>query len=312
VTVAACGGGPTFEHGLPEANAALDAALEAGSGMAAFESLLARYPSSYEVKLEYAHRAASAGNNAQALQTFEELSRADSADKAAARKLAALCLFVGQLDRAAVPIASLLLDQPTSDDQVLAARLAHARGDLVEAEARGRAAVAADSKNSAAHFELALILLDGEAPESPAVEAELKAALASDPGLAEAHYALGTWLLQADDEAAGKRQLETSQLARELTAPAFLKVAPQERMQRAYQIGARLPKWSQPLLEIARAELELGRPKKAEASLALAAKLVPNTPERAKLLYATAKARGDQAQAKKRLKEWRAARLAAL
>ena len=191
---------------------------------------------------------------------------------------------------------------------MLAARLAHASGDLAGAERAARAAVAARSNSSAAHHELALVLLELEPLDEAAARAELEAALALDPGLAEAHYALGTLLLQMGAEAPGQRALEASALVHELDSPAFGKLPPTKRIQRAYQIGARLPSWSRPLIEIARAELELGRPKKAESTLERAATLAPNDPERHKLLYATAKATGNKALAQKRLTAWRKAR----
>lgn len=306
---AACGGGPRFEHDEPEAVAALNAALASGEGLQTLKELRARYPNSFEVQLEYARRAASAGNNAQAIEVFEALAEDDPTSATVARKLAALCLFVGQLERAAAPIGALMAEDPAPADLVLAARLAHARGDLKDAEALTQRALAAAPDDNSAHFVLAQVLFDGDDPGSEAVRDELLAALLGDPGLAEAHYALGTWYLQAGDEAAGGRQLEAATLVDELTSKAFLDAPAKERMQRAYQIGARLPTWSAPMLEVARAELELGRPKKAEASLGRAAKLVPQTPERHKLLFAAAKARGEEALAAERFEAWRRARL---
>jgi len=270
---------------------------------------VARFPRSFEVRLEYARHAATAGNSAQALETFEALGAAAPDDRAVARRLCNLCLFVGQLDRAAAPLQRLLgADEPTAEDHVLAARLARARGDLTAALDFARTAVRAAPESAAAHHELARVLLEANAPDEAAATAELEAALALDPGLAEARFLLGTLLLQAGDELAGQRALDAGTLAEQLTSADFRARPAEERLQRAHQLAARIPDWSRPWLEVARAELELGRPKKAELSLARAGELRPDDVERLKLLFAAAKAAGRTQLADQRLAAWREAR----
>lgn len=303
---AACDAGPRFERANPEALAAIEKALETNAPL---DELVARYPNSYEVRFESARRAATSGNSALAIETFEELGADAPDDLVLARRLCNLCLFVGQLDRAEVPLARLLdRPQPSSEDRVLAARLARARGDLPGATTHARAAVLQDPSSSRAHHELALVLLESTTPDERTATAELRAALALDPGSTDAHFTLGTLLLQAGGEDEGRRALEASALTQELGSASFRRLPVASRQQRAHQIAARLPNWSRPWLEIARAELELGRPKRAEVSLARAAELLPDDVERYKLLYAAAKAAGKSQLATQRLAAWRQAR----
>lgn len=322
----ACGGGaPPHDHvevagsvvrDDPTAVAAVDGALELlvsgdrAGAHAALTAALDRHPDSYEALLEHARLGAALGDTAPALATYQRLFLADPADVPVARGLARLALFLGRVDLAGPAADALAGPDAAAGDLALAAEVALAAGDVELARTRAEEATRVDPKHPDGHHQLALALLEGAAlggPDATAtdqVQVALRKAIHQDPGRVEARHLLGTLLLQGDAEARGTRLLDSIELVRELEDPAFAAGDPAERIQRARAIGVELPGWSRPQLEVARAQLALGQPVKADATLAEAMAKRPRLLELYKLRYAAALARGDTKAERNWLERW--------
>ncbi|MDF1800162.1 MAG: hypothetical protein P1V81_13365 [Planctomycetota bacterium] len=321
----ACAGGtdPTgaaFVRADAEAVAEVAVALERLAGgdragaFATLEAVVARHPDSYEAQLEFARLAATNGSTAPALAAYQALFAANLAagvphDPSVARGLTRLALFLGQTDVAVEASASLAGPGATAADLALAARAAFESGDPATARLHAEAAVAADPRDAEAHHQLALALLElpgaaVDATQTTGAQASLRKAIQEDPGRIEARFLLGTLMLQADDTIRGERLLEVTELVRELDTPGFLALEPRARIRRARQIAEEVPAWSRPLLEVARAQLALGQPAKADETLAEAMQLKPKTLELYKLRYAAAIARNDPKAQKNWLQRW--------
>lgn len=299
----------TFEHADPTGLARVEAALELsvlGNDHAAFQLLsaaLEELPRSFEVRFEYASSAVRTERLALGIEAYEELWAAEPERLAVARNLAHASLSGGFLEHAAPPILWLSGRAEASGfDLDLASRLAFERGDLVAAEDWARKAVSRAPDNARAVFQLARVLL---AAEDPGARGALERTLALDPGQTQARFALGTLELQSGNQQAGELQLAQRELLRRLKGADFRVLAAKPRLEVARQISRELPAWSEPLLEIARAQLELGQPKKAQETLERAAELRPDSLDRIELQYAAALARGERRNAREWLAIWK-------
>jgi len=312
----------SFVRADAEAVAEVAVALErlaSGDRVGAFatlEAVVARHPESYEAQLEYARLAATSGSTAPALAAYQALFAADApagtagpSDPSVARGLTRLALFLGQTEVAVEASASLTGPGATAADLALAARAAFESGEPAAAKLHAEAAVAADPRDAEAHHQLALALLElpgaaEDATQTAEAQASLRKAIQEDPGRIEARFLLGTLMLQADDVVRGERLLEVTDLVRELDTPGFQALDPRTRIRRARTIAEEVPAWSRPLLEVARAQLALGQPAKADETLAEAMQLKPKTLELYKLRYAAAIARNDPKAQKNWLERW--------
>jgi tetratricopeptide (TPR) repeat protein len=313
VSVACCGGGPHLTRGDADAIAAAQAAVDLvatgnrPSAITKLEAAIERYPKSYELRFEFARVASNSRFTAPALDTFEMLMIEDPGDLDVPRNYARLATFTGQLERAKAPIAVLLgAAQPSSADYTAAARLAFELGDTGGAKAAAEKAIAKDSGNADAHLLLGKSLLEAGGDDQNAM-AVLAKALELNPGLTAARYAYGTLLLQTGNEA-GRSELDRWETSLFLASPDFTLMKVGERVELSRVASKALPNWSLPWVEIARAQLELGQPRKAEESLLIAFKRAPITLEIFKLSYAAARAQNDSKNADLWLKRWKAAR----
>ncbi len=294
---------------LAVAQAAVELVAEGNrpAAVAKLEAAIERYPHSYELRFEFARVASNSRFTAPALDTFELLMAADPDDLDVPRNYARLAIYVGQFVRAKEPIAHLLAAQdPTSEDFAVAASLALALGDSTGATSAAENAIKADAKNASAYHLLGKSILDTGGSESDALAA-LATALEIDPGLDAARFSYGTLLLQKGSER-GQAELARWQASSSLTGPEFTGSKSEERLALARKVSKALPTWSLPWIEIARCQLELGQPRKAEESLAIAFKRAPFTLECYKLSYAAARAQNDSKNAALWLDRWKRAR----
>jgi len=311
--VAACGGPsgdtPNFEHGDPEAQAVVDEALDlsaAGNHLFAFaklEEALPVFPDSFELQLAFADAAARTERLAVAIETFEELLKAEPTNAALARKLAQTALSGGFLEPADRAVETLVTqDSPEATDYQLASQLAFEHGDLeVAIEWADRAAALAPTDPSVA-YQLARSLV---AQGNDRAQAALERTLVLDPGQAQARFSLGTLFLQAGDTEAGEAQLALQAVIRKIANKKYATLDAAERLARAQRAARALPTWSRPQLEIARIQLERGQPKKALLTLESAASLLPDSLDLYELHYATALALGQKKAAKKWARLWK-------
>ena len=305
-----CGGrDATFEHGDPGALALIERALESsvlGKEHVAFAQLeagLDEFPRSFELRREYAGCAVRTERLALGIEAFELLLAAEPEEVGVARSLAHACLSGGFLARAEAPIQWLSARADADAfDLDLASRLTFERGDLDAAASWAERARALAPEDPAVAFQLARVRVAAGDPET---RAALERTLELDPGQTQARFALGTLELQTGHDEAGQRQLKLREEVRRLDGKAFRALAAKPRLEAARQLSRELPDWSAPLLEVARAQLELGQPKKAQETLRRAAELRPDSLERAELNYAAALARGEQASAAEWLAVWK-------
>jgi tetratricopeptide (TPR) repeat protein len=313
VLCAGCGRTAKLTRGDTAALALAQAAVELlaeGDRPGAIEKLNAaiqRYPLSYELRFEYARVASNSRFTAPALDTFALLMDEDPSDLDVPRNYARLAIYLGQLDRASEPIARLMASSnPTSADYTVSASLAFALGDSERARQTAGHAIAQDDSNAEAYSLLGKSIIEAGGDDAEALAA-LATAIGLNPGLGSARYAYGTLMIQTGDEG-GRGELERWKTCTSLKGADFKRSEIAQRLSNSKEASRVIPEWSTPWIEIARAQLELGQPRKAQESLAIAFKALPVTNEMYKLSYSAARAQNDTKNAELWLKRWTRAR----
>lgn len=278
----------------------------AGDNEAAFQVLssgLRDFPRSFELRAEYAMVAARTERSALAIETWEGLIAAGGSVRDLQRHLARASLAGGFLEHARAPIQSLIARQDAGAEAFdLASRLAFEAGDLERAVTMAREAVQRDTKNPRIAYQLARVLV---AADDDAARDRLVRTLVLDPGHVQARFSLGTMDLQADRTSSGDEHLRLRGLVQRLAGKDFKTATPEARIAQAKAVAKELPNWSKPVLEIARAQLALGKPKKAQTTLQRAADLAPHDFDLSELHYAAALARNQKQVAKRWLGIWK-------
>lgn len=296
---AACDRSAPFERADPNALAALEYARETlaqdgpAPALKVLEGARSQFPDSFEIAHEYARQAASQSDLEGAIDAYVELLDRDPGVVQPARELLQVALFIGRADlseRAAQVVARQAA--PLSSDLALLAREACNRGDYAAAMSWAARAVETDPQCAESQWQAASILLDAER----CVEAEpyLRRAVALDPGHSGAQFALGTWLMRyGDDPEMGARHLSYSEAIRSLSSQSYGRADVAERLATARAVTRTHPGWANGWIEAAKAQLSLGRPRRAADLLERAADCTPEHPEFTHLRWEVATATGD-------------------
>ena len=313
LALAACGPGDALEPGPPEARTIADGVAElllTGNDHGAFEAAttgLEAFPTARELHAEYARAAVATDRPQLALDTWERMlasAEDDAARRDLQRNIAGQALASGLVEEAAAAIAALrAAPDPSPYDQLLISLDAFERGELERALDVARAGLAAARADALLAYQVARTEL---ALGRPGAEASLRRVIELDPGQDRAYFNLAQLALERGDDAAAEAALAKQAEVRELTRASFAALGPKARIRRAEEIAAALPTWSLPWVEIAQAQLELGQPRRTQETLDEARARSPFTARLVELAYAAARSRGQELEARKLLKRWRA------